>query len=143
MEHTAAATDYAQHVSLERLRGRAHEIHGWKSDLERGLFSFTQELAGLEATRLRLKAALSVLRKPADITAECLTRRAARPGAELVVDVAEEELQKASVLDVVTKFHLLIILKVYFCCCAQTLLRSSDSNPFPEGELSFFTVRKV
>ncbi|KAJ8889012.1 hypothetical protein PR048_008506 [Dryococelus australis] len=90
----AASTDKVQLDSTKLLQQRAHDVHHWKTLLERTAIGMGEEINLLEDQRQRLRTALGVLRMPESIAGECLDRRTARLEPDLVRDHVEEELIK-------------------------------------------------
>ncbi|XP_022185887.2 tektin-4 isoform X2 [Nilaparvata lugens] len=98
MRSTAVSSDKMQQQNTVELGRRAHDIHRWKTELERALEDMTLELELLESQRRRAKQAKAVLGVVRSISAECLSRRALRMEEDLVRDAVEEELIKEAAL---------------------------------------------
>lgn len=115
MAQTHAIIDRNQDQNTKRLKGRTHDIHKWKTTLERAIKAQVEEIDSLEGQRIRLKNALRILEMPESIgeklyqisyresiginfifsdptATECIDRRTGRPDSELIRDAPEEEL---------------------------------------------------
>lgn len=64
MTRTFAVADQTQADSTNRLKSRSHDLHKWKSTLERAINAQVDEITTLEEQRIRLKKSLAVLQKP-------------------------------------------------------------------------------
>lgn len=64
MTRTFAIADQTQSDSTSRLKSRSHDLHKWKSTLERAIAAQADEISTLEEQRVRLKQSLAVLQKP-------------------------------------------------------------------------------
>lgn len=67
MAHTHALVDRNQHANTKRLKSRTHDVHKWKSTLERSIKAQIEEIENLETQRIRLRNALRLLEMPESI----------------------------------------------------------------------------
>lgn len=116
MARTHSLVDRNQDMNTKRLKARTHDVHKWKTTLERAIKAQIEEIEILESQRVRLKNSLSILEMPESIgmlalsyssilffynlkktipvrsASECIDRRCVRPDSELIRDEPEEEL---------------------------------------------------
>lgn len=67
MAHTHSLVDRTQNVNTKRLKERTHDVHKWKTTLERAIRAQIEEIQYLETQRVRLRSAMRVLEMPASI----------------------------------------------------------------------------
>ncbi|KAM8843117.1 tektin-4 [Synchiropus picturatus] len=91
---TEAATLKKQADGTRLLGERLHNIHHWRSELQRHIERLRTDIESLQALRIRLERATDATETPYAIATDNLTCRAARLGPDLVRDSVEEELLK-------------------------------------------------
>lgn len=67
MARTHALVDRNQDANTKRLKSRTHDVHKWKTTLERAIKAQIEEIENLEAQRVRLRNALRILDMPESI----------------------------------------------------------------------------
>ncbi|KAK5899751.1 hypothetical protein CesoFtcFv8_009193 [Champsocephalus esox] len=93
-QDTEAGTFKTQGEGTRLLGERLHEIHSWKSELQRYIEQLQADTESLLALKTRLEKALDASETPYAISTDNLSCRARRLGPDLVRDSVEEELVK-------------------------------------------------
>lgn len=93
-QDTEAGTFKTQGEGTRLLGERLHEIHSWKSELQRYIEQLQADTESLLSLKTRLEKALDASETPYAISTDNLSCRARRLGPDLVRDSVEEELVK-------------------------------------------------
>lgn len=96
-------TKWDQHSNNVRLADRVDNIRQWKEILEKTLADIDKEIADLSDAKELTEQALEAKNLPMDVAIECLTLREGRQGIDVVQDEAENQLHKASLIDITLK----------------------------------------
>lgn len=67
MARTHLLVDRNQDMNTKRLKARTHDVHKWKTTLERAIKAQIEEIEILESQRVRLKSSLRILEIPESI----------------------------------------------------------------------------
>lgn len=93
-DDTEKRTQATQRDVDKKLDQRLNDIRNWQAEVDGKLADIKTEIDTLDAFRTRLERALEACAEPLQIAQQCLLRRQARRGIDLVHDDPEKELLK-------------------------------------------------